>query len=651
MAEDRYRYFRVEGQELLEAMTLDALALERGEAIEAALPRLRRHAHTLKGAARVVGLEPIARLAHALEDRLGAAGSLEAPSGELWTLIDAIASALQALGKPDAGTAARAEHPEPPGPAQPESDIRSVRVELKAMDALLGGLVELGVLVDGLRRQQRSLEAASRLAASLGAGEREQAARLDRLESEQRTARAQAEQLRLVPAQVIFSQLGRAVRDAAVSEDRPARFEASGGETRLDGQVLFALRDALLHVVRNAVAHGIEPAGERRAALKPAHGQVRLHVERRGSRVAFVCEDDGRGVDEAALRRAAVAQGLLAAAEAAAASREEVLALAMRAGVSTRGAVSELAGRGVGLDVLRATVERLQGTLTLQSEPGAGTVIEVLVPISLAGVSALLVEAAGRIGALPLAAVERTLRLGAEPVARTPGGQRVLEAGEAVPLLSLARAWGLKGAEPDASAVLLKGATGRAAIAVDRVVGIVELVVRPLPAGLGKLPLVAGAAFDAEGRPLLLFEPDELVAAARRDSGPAAPEVERPAVLIVDDSLTTRMLVAGLLEPAGYAVTQAASAEEALELAATSDFRLFVVDVDMPGLDGVAFVERTRADARLARTPAVLLTGRSAPADRERGLAAGASGYFVKAEFDHVRFLAAVRALVEAPHG
>jgi two-component system chemotaxis sensor kinase CheA len=387
---------------------------------------------------------------------------------------------------------------------------------------------------------------------------------------------------------------------------------------------------------------------QRRAAGKPASGRVRLEVQRRGSQVVFSCADDGGGIDLQAVRRVAVQRGLLPAGSAAAVDARQAEQLLLAGGFTTAGSITELSGRGVGLDVARVTAARLGGTISLHGEPGLGTTVAITVPFSIASLEALVVEAGA---AIPLRAVTRTLRVRPSEVARRGGGDTIVHEGRVIPFMPLEQALGRAGAarrnQAVWSAALVQDGSRLAAVAVDRIVGTASLVMRRLPAAVQADALVAGAALDGEGNPQLVLDPAELVSAADRPararvatSGPRAP------VLVVDDSLTTRMLEKSILESAGYEVDVAVSAEEALVRARKRRYGLFVVDVEMPGMDGFEFVRLTRADGDLRSIPAVLVTSRNAPADRRRGVEVGAHAYIVKSEFDQAYLLDTIRAVI-----
>jgi two-component system chemotaxis sensor kinase CheA len=570
--------------------------------------------------------------------------------------------------------------------------FETVRIELGEVDTLLNGVTETSVQLTALRHELENLERARRLSSSLA----ETFARNTKIETKFETeatgyvvsrsrtqsvveelqqqlervtrnlggvvqqvsaeleqVRESANFLRLLPASAIFAPLERIARDAAQSLGKQVRFTAIGGGIRLDAHVLAGLREALLHVVRNSVAHGIEAPSGRRAARKDPCGAIELRIERRENDVVFSCRDDGGGIDVEAIRRSAIQRGLLSPSGASALDLEGAIRLIVRGGLTTKSSVDEISGRGIGLDAAREAAGRLKGRLDIRSESGAGTIIEIRVPVSLSALMALEVEAANTVAAIPVSAVLRTIRMVAADIARSAESDSILFDGEPVPFLPLNAALGASAASavdlrrPAWSAEIVESPGGRAAIGVDRLRAAAHIVVRPLPRSAAASPLVSGASLNAEGDPQLVLDPEALVARARsaqaRDAK-ASPK-KRACVLVIDDSLTTRMLEQSILESAGYEVEIATSAEEGLEKARARQYGLFLVDVEMPGMDGFEFVTRTRADARMGKVPAILVTSRNAPEDRRRGEQAGASAYIVKGEFDQNYLLRMTREL------
>jgi two-component system chemotaxis sensor kinase CheA len=495
---------------------------------------------------------------------------------------------------------------------------------------------------------------AARLAADLGALGRRITDTVEQVERELDEVRGRAERMRLVSASSIFTALHRAVRDAADAQGKRVQFQGRGGDLRLDPQVLTLAANALLHVVRNAVAHGIESGEDRLAAGKPAEGRVVVEVERRGRCVAFRCTDDGRGFDLAAVRRTAEERGLLMPGGTPP-DEQTLVDLVLRGGISTSPTVTEVAGRGIGLDVARDVADQLGGEVSVRTEDGRGAVIELVLPLALMSLHGLIVEAAGTVATVPLDAVRTCVRLLPEQATAAVVTGRMAHDGEAVPFLPLARALYAGTTVPDGggpTVAVIVGLDGRSvAIGVDRLAGTSTLVVRPLPDLAPAAPVIGGVSMDLDGNPRLVLDAQGLVAETLRLGGggiaPAEP-VRRLPILVVDDSLTTRMLERSILESAGYEVDLAASGEEGLERARSRRYGLYLTDIDMPGIDGFTFVAQTRADPELAGVPAILVSSRAGTEDRERGAAVGASAYVVKGEFNQEELLAHIRRLVPA---
>jgi two-component system chemotaxis sensor kinase CheA len=679
-ARDPYQYFRIEARELLEQMVQGVLEVERGAAPPDAIPRLLRLAHTLKGAARVVKRRTVADRAHAFEEVLEphrddpsslSAGDQAVALG----LLDEIAADLTAIDE----AAPAAEPDGTPAPPVRDAGAGTARAEIADMDEALTGIVEAGVQLGALTADRVGLDRAAELVGLLveqadagparsgppGVGLGRALAeelqsllvsvgrRLDegteRVDRELRLARRAAERLRLVPADGGFTALERAARDVAQEHGKQVAFTGVGHGVRLAGNVLETIDAALLQLVRNAVAHGIEPVADRRRAGKPDEGRVSLEVTRRGNRVAFACHDDGRGIDLQAVRDVARARGL-AAVDPDALDTDGVVELLLRGGISTAGTVSEVAGRGIGLDVVRDAAHRLGGTLRADTEPGRGTTIELEVPLSLTTVTTLVVDAGGTRASLPLHAVEGTIRIPSEEVLWSASGATIVHGDATIAFLPLSDLLA-RDRRPGArtapwSGVVVRSTAGRIAVGVDRLVGTADAVVRPLPPLTPDAPLVSGVTADLDGGLQLVLDPEGLAVEARQGSVPQPTAIHRPEILVVDDSLTTRMLEHSILDAAGFQVGLASSAEEALDLLEVHTYDLVLVDVEMPGIDGFTFIERIRADARLAHLPAILVTSLSSPEHLERGRQVGANGYIAKGDFDQGRMLDEIRALL-----
>jgi two-component system chemotaxis sensor kinase CheA len=688
VATDPYKYFRVEARELLEGLGRGVLELEKGAWDKDLIAKLLRLAHPLKGAARVVKLGDVAEQAHAFEEALAPyrRHSGPVPGAQADTLLRFLDTMGERIRTIDASPAAAS-----PSAARRDGGdepLDTVRIEVREMDDLLEGVTEATVQVNALRRDGAAMERMVRLSSllvdqlsarrtgdssagapigggvkvlslaedlrrSLQAVQRSVSVGVAHVTSELGQVRDAANRLRLIPASSLFVALERVSRDAALSLEKAVVFHASGGDTRLDAHVLLELRGALVQLVRNAVAHGIESREERALAGKPAAGSVELTVERRGGKVLFHCRDDGRGIDVVALRRAVASRGLRSASDAQALDLQGVFKVILEGGVTTTRTVTEVSGRGVGLDVVREAAARLKGDVSVQSEPGRGTDVELCVPVSLLSLAVLQFDVAGSSASLPLDSVCRTMRVADADIARSGNGDSVIYEGNVIPFVPLAKA--LHPSAPSAAparfhfTVVVRSGSSLAAVGVDRLRGTANVVVRSLPPDVDVGPIVSGASLDAEGNPQLVLDPGGIVAASRVAASQrvhAEVVVPRRPVLVVDDSLTTRMLEQSILESAGYEVHVAGSAEEALAKAAEQPYGLFIVDVEMPGMNGFEFVARTRADPALRAIPAVLLTSRESDEDKRRGREAGARAYIVKGEFDQGALLQTIRGLV-----
>ncbi|MCU1383168.1 MAG: CheA signal transduction histidine kinase [Acidobacteria bacterium] len=682
MAGSSDKYFRVEAREILEQLGRSALDLEKGDSASDAVARILRLAHTLKGAARVVKRREIAELAHALEDALAPVRSTAAAIPR--DLVDRVLALVDRIGDHVGQLTAPASAAAPSRPDQPERSLTTFRPATDDLDALLAGVFETEARLAALRPTLAGVERAGHLATlvadqlvrsrdgeserssgqldrdrtrsmaeqlrgTIGAIARDLTSGFDQLDREFSEVREGVERLRLTPAGSLFTFLERATRDAAAALGKRVIFDAHGGDVRVDAVVLNVVQGALLHIVRNAVAHGIEHPGDRQAAGKPVDGRVTLHVSQRGRLASFTCADDGRGIDLDAVRRIAQRRGLVLD-DHVATEAEDLLGVLLKGGISTTQTVTDVSGRGIGLDVVRDAAERLGGTVTAHTEASAGTTIELVVPLSIVSFRALTVEVLGRRVAIPLDAVRGTLRLVPRDIVRTEQQASILFDGHAIPLASLQQV--LDPSCPPArdqvySVIVVQGNAGIAAFSVDRIVETAQIVMRPLPALARATAVVAGAALDAVGVPQLILDPDSLIAGARREDRAAIDAaVSRLPLLVVDDSLTTRMLEQSILESAGYRVELATSGEEGLEKVRAARYALILVDVEMPGMDGFTFIERIRADPELRDIPAILVTSRNAPDDLQRGRDVGAQGYMVKSEFAQGVLLEQIRALV-----
>ena len=445
--------------------------------------------------------------------------------------------------------------------------------------------------------------------------------------------------LRMVPLGAVAGKLHRTVRTAATATNKKAELVLEGERTGLDKTVLEAMADPLLHLLRNAVDHGLESPEVRLALGKPAQGTVTLRAIHEGSSVVLTIADDGRGIDFEEVRATAVRRGLVPPDETARLTEVELGELLFRPGFTTRSEVSELSGRGVGLDVVRSKVESLKGTVAVASAAGRGTTFTVRLPMTLAVLRALLVRAGDCRYAIPLETVEQVVRPGEGDLDRI-GRDPVLRVGGSVcPLTPLTRALRQRAAaEPSAHApvVVVNAAGRRVALQVDQLLGGREVVVKSLGRHLHRLPAVSGATLMGDGGVVLILNPAELT---RWAVTPAAPPADfTPArsrdgrtVLVVDDSASVRRVLTMLLKGVGWQAVTAKDGLEALELLQRGTAPdVVLTDVEMPRMDGYELLATIRGEPGLQHLPVAVLTSRAADKHRRKALDLGASAYVVK---------------------
>ena len=654
------------------------LELEASKGGEEITRSIFREVHTLKGSAAVVGFDDVSKVAHGLEEaiqsvRSGAAQvtselvdnlllgldrlSAMIGTGEPAPPLAAPAAAALAPAAPTAGRAPAAEPRPAPMPATlapvspppvavpAESSGGSVMVPIERMDELVRLVGEsatahlrLGrALAERFGVEPASIPEVSQLARVL-------------TELQERTMQA-----RMVPVATITDQLHRGLRDLARSLGKSVAWEVRGTDTELDRGVLQQLSESLLHLVRNAVDHGIETPDERQATGKPREAKIRLHAMQLGSEVIIAVSDDGRGIDIGRVRTQAARQGV----DVGELTDEEALQLVFRSGLSTATFVSDVSGRGVGLDVVKAGVEAVRGRVEVRTVAGAGTEFRLIVPVTLAVAPCLVVEAGGQRFALPLHSVVLARAVDAGSTVHAEGRPAVWVDGKPVSISSLAGTLGLPpGTDTAGYLVVVAGTTRRHAFQVDALVGQHDVVVKGLGRLVPRIDVVSAASVEPDGGILLVLDAPGLIERGRRmrpvaspaagadGHDPAGHALPTGSVLVVDDAMTIRELQRDILQRAGYDVRVARDGAEALALLMNEPSDIVLTDVEMPGMDGFALTEAIRARPALTNLPVLILTSRSSDADRQRGLECGADGYIVKSAFDERSLLGAIERLL-----
>jgi two-component system chemotaxis sensor kinase CheA len=446
--------------------------------------------------------------------------------------------------------------------------------------------------------------------------------------------------LRMVPIARLFTKYQRTVRELSHKLGKEVNVELYGGDTELDKVLVERLEDPLLHLVRNAVDHGIELPEDRAAAGKPRTGTVRLSAVQRGGQILVVISDDGHGLDAEKLKRKAVQKELLTPAEAAEMSEEAALDLIFRAGFSTAEQLSDVSGRGVGMDVVRDAIQRLKGNVRLSSNLGQGTTVELSLPLTLAITRVLTARVGGELVAIPLDAVvsAQTLHAGQlEPL----GTGSCLRVGERlIPVFQLANVLGLSsnvalGEADEGSVVIVSVGSAELGLIVQQVLGRHEVVIKSLGSMLAEAPCAAGAAVVGE-RMVLVLDLSDVAQRAQEPTRPAlatrprAVRADRPRILVAEDSDVIREAIRRELTQAGFQVTTAVDGEDALRIAREQRFDAVSSDVMMPNRDGYELVRALRADPNYRDTPIVLVTSKDARIDAVRGHDAGADAYLTK---------------------
>lgn len=721
--------FEAEHREHLHAIRTALASLGQGNAD---MHDVFRRAHSLKGAARAVDLPAVEEIAHELEalfSRVLAGDRTldESITADVRVKLDTIEDLVADMtGSPVVSPrpAAPDQRPSPLEETTPSvpaesgtgaylrvaaeqmeqlsSSMHQLLSELQADEALNASLRQIELDVRGLRRGWDALHAQA-LALSPGRrapdnAERTAAAFLPRLrdfdrdlkslfrtlsslardqrrsawsiEQAARQVRSDIDKVSLVSAETMFGNFGHMVREIAREDGRDVDVRSTGLDIQVDRQVLQALKDPVMHLLRNALGHGIEPAAERRAKGKPERAEIVLEISARGSRLVIVVRDDGRGPDLARIEHIAIERGLLA-------PRglgdppypmDQLLSLVFTPGFSTAGEVDRLSGRGMGLSVVAEAARRLQGSVLMRPRYPWGTDVILNVPFSAARQPLLLVEAEGRTYGIPAHGSVRLLRLKEDALESVEGrpAARIEIAGQnvVVPVIALAALMGSPNAHVpveagSVKAVLVRRGTRYCALGVNAFHDVRTMRVSDAPA-IGLDDSVSGTAMLEDEVPALVLSPERLVDRwASLESRLAASGLGIPAwepekrerettILVVDDSITTRTLEKSILEAQGYRVLLSVDGIDALNVLRSDGAMvdLVIADVEMPRMDGFGLLQAIKADARMATVPVILMTSRADPEDVRRGLDLGASAYITKQKFDQRELLATIGQLL-----
>jgi two-component system sensor histidine kinase and response regulator WspE len=748
--------FRLEAESQTSTLSAGVLAIEELERSPATVESMMRAAHSLKGAARIVGLDAAVRVAHALEDVFVAAGKgqfhvLPEHADLLLAAIDFLASIAKAddalaadgpwpdraaglvaaLGDmlsgraaaapsmppapappepaADAGPAAAAAPPPEPEPSRPvarpiETTDRVVRVSADSLTRLVGlageslvetrqlrpfvdallqfrsAQVDLADAVGGFDEKLKAAEVPLPPAlAALLATIRERADTClanitGHVEDFESFARRNEDLSNRLHQEVIVSRMRpladgirgfpRLVRDLARTLGKQVRFEVRGEQTGVDRDILDKLEAPLSHLVRNAVDHGLEIPAERAAAGKPETGEIRLEARHRAGMLHITLTDDGRGIDVERLRARAVARGLVAKAVADQLTELELLEFLFLPGFSTKDQVTEISGRGVGLDVVQSMVKAVGGSVRVATQPGRQTVFTLQLPITMSVIRALLVDVGGEPYAFPLTRIDRILFCPHADIRTVEGRQYFDRDGVSIGLVLASQILETVGAAPvDPMPVVVISDRGQQfGMIVDAFLGERDLEVRPLDPRLGKVQDVNSASLLENGDPVLIVDVEDLVRSidnvlmGRRLSRVeferlAEQARQRKRILVVDDSITVRELERQLLQARGFAVDVAVDGMDGWNAIRGAHYDLVVTDVDMPRMDGIGLVGLIKGDPARRDIPIVIVSYKDREEDRIRGLDAGANRYLTKSSFHDETFVDTIIDLIGEPAG
>lgn len=463
--------------------------------------------------------------------------------------------------------------------------------------------------------------------------------------------------LRLIPASLLLRTLPRTVREIAQDLKKSIDFTINGDSVKMDKLVLDGLKDPIMHILRNAIDHGIEDTATRQLANKPAIAHITINVIDQGDHIVIEISDDGAGIDINKIAAIASKKNLLAPAELANLSAHDMLNLIFRPGFSTNDLITDVSGRGFGLDIVRENITHLKGQVNVSTELGKGTTFSLSVPLTLASERGFLVTAAGQTFVIPSTLIERVLTIPIQTIIHLEGTQAIMIDQRPIPLRRLSSILGITHDAPETTELTLliaKKENDQIGFIVDEILGEREIVIKPTHAPLENIPCITGGTLSSDGKVILVLKMNELINEAMAYA-PIAPIQQsskviitknRPHILIVDDSITTRTLEKNILESKDYLVTTAVNGKEAWDLLQNETFSMVITDVSMPIMDGFTLTEHIKKSDKLRDLPVIIVTSLDSKAEKKRGIDTGANAYIVKSAFESTELLDIVAQLL-----
>ncbi|MDT8444157.1 MAG: hybrid sensor histidine kinase/response regulator [Desulfuromonadales bacterium] len=685
-----------EAEEHLEALRRGFLVLEKQGVSEGQLNELLRSAHTLKGSANMVDLVELAGIAHRMEDLLKGleSGEKECNSDLIDVLlvatdaIEALMAQAQAGGgisvnvdtvvkALESGSIADDHAKTETAPDYHGTERRtSVRASVERLDQLVNRMGEILLSQKAMEARQKQMTALlyqldAAMGRSLVAGDHSLPALrsnmvclINDFERDRLQLGYQAEdvyqrtmELRLLPLATITDDFERSLRNLARNLKKEVNFIVSGQDVELDRNMLDAVKPILLHVLNNAIDHGIEDPDARIRMGKPKAGQIALHAQYEGSFIQISVRDDGRGLEPDMIRSTAVKRGVLSAGAAAAMSDDAVIYLVFEPGFSTREFITDVSGRGVGLDVVKSNLDQIKGNLSFRSESGVGTELVLRLPLSMAIFTGLMVECCGETYVFPQHYITEILRISAGDIREEMGRDVVRFHGTSIPLNGLSQFLQEEQQTTVAgrlTVLVLSFREQTMGLLVDRTLGLQEVVVKDLGCQLKSLENFSGSTILGEGTPALIVSVADLFGTSqgrqaqslRASYEKTRRKAKRGRILVVDDSITTRTMEKNILETNQYEVVVAVSGFDALDKLNAGCFDLMISDVEMPGMTGFELTNKIRQREDTRDLPVIIVSSLASDDHRRQGMEAGAQAYIVKGSFKQGVLLETVETLI-----
>ena len=465
----------------------------------------------------------------------------------------------------------------------------------------------------------------------------------------------------MLPSSTLLEILPRLVRDLARDQGKKIKLTIEGGDTEIDRRILEEMKDPLIHLARNSIDHGLERPTDRTRRGKTEEGSLAISIAQLGTKkVEILVADDGAGIDVEKVKQAAIRKNLITEQELRGLDPEETTALIFRSEISTSPIITDLSGRGLGLAIVREKVEKLGGTVTVESRLGVGTVFHIQLPVTLATFRGTLVQVGTEVFVVPTSNVIRVGRVRRDSIGTVENRDTITMNGRVLPLVRLADIMEIQ-AEPKLDqasefvTVLILGASDqKIAFSVNAILNEQEVLVKSLGRQLSRVRNVSAGTVLGSGQVALILNVSDLIRSATKISGVGlVAHTQKPddqektkSILVVEDSITSRMLLKNILESAGYEVQTAVDGTDAWSTLKTANFDLVVSDVEMPRMDGFELTAKIRSQENLKSLPVVIVTSLESREDRERGIDVGANAYIVKSGFEQNNLLSVVKRLL-----